>query len=56
MTRPEEPRLDRTRLLKSLGVTAAAMGMSAVGAEAAAAEQFRLDGWQARRLLVQELG
>jgi hypothetical protein len=28
----------------------------APGAEAAAAEQFRLDGWQARRLLVQELG
>jgi hypothetical protein len=26
------------------------------GAEAAAAEQFRLDGWQRRRLLVQELG
>jgi hypothetical protein len=27
----------------------------AQGAEAVAAEQFRLDGWQQRRLLVQEL-
>lgn len=28
----------------------------ALAAEAAAAEQFRLDGWQRRRLLVYELG
>ena len=39
MTRPEDPRLDRAKLLKSLGATAAAIGIPAVGAEAAAAAQ-----------------
>jgi simple sugar transport system substrate-binding protein len=39
VTRPEDQRLDRAKLLKSLGATAAAIGIPAVGAEAAAAAQ-----------------
>ena len=37
MTRPEDPRLDRAKLLKSFGATAAAIGIPAIGAEAAPA-------------------